>query len=68
MTVLPEVALNPIDGVQLKLVAPEAESVILLPSQIFGEIGVTVIIGSTPTSTCKFAVFVQLLRSVPVIV
>ena len=49
MTLAPVVALNPVEGVQLYVVAPLALSVVELPLHIVGELTVTVGVGVTVT-------------------
>ena len=62
-TDVPVVALNPVDGLQVYVVAPVAVSVELLPLQI--ETGGTLIIGCEFTVTITEVVFVQPFAFVP---
>jgi len=50
VTVDPVVALNPVEGVQLYVVPPEAVSVVEVPEQMVAELTVTVGLGLTVTA------------------
>ena len=68
VTVAPVVDDNPVDGLQLYVVAPLAVSVVLLPLHIDADAGVTVIVGNAFTVTVTVFVFTHVLPSVPVTV
>jgi hypothetical protein len=62
------VALNPVEGLQLYVLAPDAVSVVLPPWQAVGGLAVTVTLGKGKTVSVSVEVFVQPFASVVVTV
>ena len=68
VTVTPVVALNPVAGAQVYVLAPLAVIILLVPEQIAGAEGETVTVGVTPTEINTVCVSVHPVAAVPVTV